>query len=79
MPTLKEIKQVLEFERNWWVRFGDKNAAIKEIFGLSEAEYLVLLGAVLDSGQISGYEQFFIRRLRRWHSDRLHAALDNQS
>ena len=79
MPTSGEIEKVLEFERNWWVHFGDKYAAIKETFGLAEAEYLVLLGAVLDSGEISGYEQRFIRRVRRWHSDRLNAALDNQS
>jgi hypothetical protein len=56
---------ILAFERSWWATGRPKDAAIRERFELSSAEYYRLLGDLLDRPEALGHDPLLIRRLRR--------------
>lgn len=61
---------VLAFERSWWTAGEAKDAAIRERFGLSAAEYYQRLNAVIDTDEALAADPLLVRRLRRQRSAR---------
>ncbi|PPF70851.1 DUF3263 domain-containing protein [Rathayibacter tritici] len=62
--------RVLAFEREWGVRSGDKDDAIRSQFGLSAARYYQVLSAVLASPAALAYDPMLVTRLHRIRDQR---------
>ena len=61
---------LLAFERSWW-SFGDaKDAAIRDRFGISAADYYRELGELIDSPAALAHDALLVRRLRRQRTAR---------
>lgn len=64
-PLTEVDRAILDFEREWWRFAGAKEAAIRERFGLTTAEYYRALGRLLDRDDAIGHDSLLVRRLRR--------------
>ncbi len=61
---------VLQFERQWWQYAGNKEQAIRDMFGLSATRYYQLLNQVIDNPAALAAEPLLVRRLRRMRASR---------
>ena len=69
----KVQQAILDFETQWWLRLGDKDTAIREMFGMEPGRYYELLDLLLDDTEammqapatISRYRRLRDRRQRR--------------
>lgn len=59
------LHDLLDFERDWRVHQGDKEAAVRERFGISAARYYQLLARVIDDPDAMAHDPLTVRRLRR--------------
>lgn len=57
--------EVLEFERIWWQRVGDKEEAIRKRFGLTPTRYYQLLNKVLETPEALATDAVTVHRLLR--------------
>jgi len=64
------LRQVLDFEREWWKHAGAKERQIRERFGLSLARYHHLLNRAIDRPEGLAYDPMLVRRLRRLRESR---------
>lgn len=62
--------EMLAFERSWWTAGEAKDAAIRERFGLTAAEYYQRLNALIDTDDALAADPPLVRRLRRQRSTR---------
>ena len=58
-------KDILGFERKWWVAGAERAQAIRERFGVSPARFQRELSAVVEMDAALSYDPLLIRRLRR--------------
>ncbi|QHC59633.1 DUF3263 domain-containing protein [Rathayibacter sp. VKM Ac-2760] len=58
-------RRILDFEREWTARTGEKEDAIRERFGLSVARYYQVLSAVLASPAALAHDPMLVTRLQR--------------
>lgn len=73
-PTLTEReRRILEFERSWWSYDGGRDAAVRDEFGLSPAEYHRALGALIDHPGALDHDPLLVKRLRRQRAARTRA------
>ena len=68
-PTAR-LRALLDFERNWAVHQGGKEAAIAEHFGISAARYYQLIARLVDDPEAMAYDPLTVRRLRRRRDER---------
>ena len=61
---------VLAFERQWWKYAGAKEAAIKDLFGMSATRYYQVLNALIDEPAALAADPMLVKRLRRMRSSR---------
>ena len=61
---------VLAFERQWWKHAGAKEAAIKDLFGMSATRYYQVLNALIDKPEALVADPMLVKRLRRLRSTR---------
>lgn len=64
------LRDVLDFEREWWKHPGPKERGIRERFGLSAARYHQLLNRAIDEPAALAYDPMLVRRLRRLRESR---------
>jgi hypothetical protein len=68
---LSEREQdVLAFERQWWKYAGAKEAAIKDLFGMSATRYYQVLNTLIDKPEALVADPMLVKRLRRLRSTR---------
>ncbi len=65
--------RLLEFERAWADRVGNREAAIRSEFGVSSARYYQMLYALLDSPIAVRHDPLLVRRLQRLRESRRRA------
>lgn len=65
--------RVLDFERAWADRVGNREAAIRAEFGVSSARYYQMLYALLDSPIAVRHDPLLVRRLQRLRDARRRA------
>lgn len=65
--------RVLDFERSWADRVGNREAAIRAEFGVSSARYYQMLYALLDSPIAVRHDPLLVRRLQRLRDARRRA------
>ncbi|GER23946.1 hypothetical protein NCCP1664_24410 [Zafaria cholistanensis] len=70
---------MLALERQWWKYAGAKEQAIRELFGLSSANYYQLLNALIDTDAALAYDPMLVKRLRRLRSTRHRARTARRS
>jgi hypothetical protein len=63
-------KQILDFERNWWMQTGPKERAIRIRFGWSAARYYQLLNRLIDAPEAMRHDPMLVKRLRRLRAAR---------
>lgn len=63
-------RDILDFERTWWMQPGRKERAIRARFGLSATRYYQLLNRLIDSQEALRYDPMLVKRLRRLRSAR---------
>lgn len=63
-------KEILQFERRWYAAAGNKEADIREHFGLSAVRYYQLLNAILDRPDALTAEPVLVKRLLRIRNSR---------
>ncbi len=61
---------VLAFERQWWKHAGAKEAAIKDLFGMSATRYYQVLNTLIDKPEALVADPMLVKRLRRLRSTR---------
>lgn len=59
-------RQIIDFERSWWLFPGPKDLTITELLGLEPADYYARLRVLLDSCDADRYDPLTVRRLRRF-------------
>lgn len=59
------IHRMLDFEKTVWRRAGDKVAAIKDLFGLTEIGYFQQLNGILEDPAAVAYAPVLVNRLLR--------------
>jgi hypothetical protein len=67
--TRREL-DILLFERQWWQYAGNKEQAIRDMFGLSATRYYQVLNQVIDNPAALAAEPLLVRRLRRLRATR---------
>lgn len=65
--------RVLDFERAWADRVGNREAAIRSEFGVSSARYYQMLYALIDSPIAVRHDPLLVRRLQRLRDSRRRA------
>ncbi len=65
--------RVLEFERAWADRIGNREAAIRAEFGVSSARYYQMLYALIESPIAVRHDPILVRRLQRLRDSRRRA------
>jgi hypothetical protein len=65
--------RLLEFERAWADRVGNREAAIRSEFGVSSARYYQMLYALIDSPLAVRHDPLLVRRLQRLRESRRRA------
>ncbi len=61
----EEDARLLEFERLWFRRRGDKEAAIRDTFGISVTRYYQRLLAIIDTPEALAHDPNLVSRLLR--------------
>ena len=62
--------RLLDFERSWADRVGNREAAIRAEFGVSSARYYQMLYALIDSPIAVRHDPILVRRLQRLRDSR---------
>lgn len=69
-PLDARSRDILDFEREWWMHSGPKERMIRERFGFSAARYHQLLNRIVDSPAALEHDPMLVRRLRRLREER---------
>lgn len=63
-------EDILQFEKRWYTAASNKEADIREHFGLSAVRYYQILNAILDQSDALAYEPVLVGRLLRIRNSR---------
>ncbi|MDE0803379.1 MAG: DUF3263 domain-containing protein [Acidimicrobiales bacterium] len=70
MPLSDDDREILDFERSWWLEPGAKSVAIRRDLGLSASTYYRRLGVLIDDRDALAADPLLVRRLRRDRAER---------
>ena len=70
---------ILDFEREWALETGSKDAAIRERLGISPSVFYRVRRSLIASGEALDYDPLLVRRLRRDGEDRRRARFEGRS
>ncbi|MBA3655270.1 MAG: DUF3263 domain-containing protein [Actinobacteria bacterium] len=65
MALSDQERAILEFEREWVLETGSKDAAIRERLGFSPSAYYKMRKSLIESAEALAHEPLVVRRLRR--------------
>jgi hypothetical protein len=71
-------RAILEFERDWVLETGSKDAAIRKRLAVSPSVFYKLRRTLMDSDEALEYEPLVVRRLRRDCDDRRRAKFEGR-
>jgi hypothetical protein len=63
-------REILAFERQWWKYAGAKEAAVRDLFGMSATRYYQVLNALIDRPEALVADPMLVKRLRRLRASR---------
>ncbi|MGY3552662.1 DUF3263 domain-containing protein [Williamsia sp. R60] len=63
-------RNILGFESQWWRARGNKEAAVREQFGMSAVRYAQVLNRIIDAPEAIEFDPILANRLRRIRSQR---------
>jgi len=66
-------RDILEFERQWWMYDGAKEQAVRDKFDMSSTRYYQVLNALIDRPESLAFDPLLVRRLRRLRAARQRA------
>ncbi len=70
MAITDREREVLAFEREWFLRAGAKDRAVREQFAISATRYYQILNQLLDSPEAMAEDPMLIKRLQRMRASR---------
>jgi hypothetical protein len=65
MELTERDREMLDFEREWWLLPGRKSSEIPVRFGMSASTYYRALHALIDHPAALGYDPLTVKRLQR--------------
>ena len=71
-------RDILDFERSWWLEPGPKTAAIRTRLHLSPTRYYRVLAGLMTSPDANSYDPLLMRRLRRLQARRRQARFEGR-
>lgn len=63
-------REIIDFERSWWLEPGPKGEAIRVQLGMSPSNYRRTLHGLLDNPDALAYDPLTVRRLARRRDER---------
>ena len=63
-------REILDFERGWWLEPEPKAMSVRTRFGISAARYQQVLNRLIDRPEALAYDPMLVRRLRRLRDSR---------
>jgi hypothetical protein len=63
-------REILDFERGWWMEPAPKAMLVRNRFGISAARYQQVLNRLIDRPEALAYDPMLVRRLRRLRDSR---------
>jgi hypothetical protein len=63
-------REILTFEREWWMHPGPKEQSVRERFGMSATRYYQILNELIDSPAALLEDPMLVKRLRRLRAAR---------
>lgn len=63
-------REILAFEREWWLHPGPKEREVRERFGMSATRYYQVLNRVIEAPEAITIDPMLVRRLRRQRAAR---------
>lgn len=79
MALSDQERAILDFERDWVLEAGNKDAAIRERLGLSPSAFYRVRKQLIESDDALEYEPLVVRRLRRKEEHRRRAQFEGRS
>lgn len=70
MALSERDREILDFEREWFLHVGAKDRVVRERFGISATRYYQILNELLDSPDAMTEDPMLIKRLQRQRASR---------
>lgn len=70
MPLSDDDRELLDFERSWWLEPGPKSVAIRRDLKMSASTYYRRLAILIDDRDAVAADPLLVRRLRRDRAER---------
>jgi hypothetical protein len=70
MQLTPRERDIIDFEREWWMAPGPKDAAIRSRFDISPSSYYRTLAGLIERPSAFEYDPLTLRRLRRQRDER---------
>ena len=70
MQLTPRERDIIDFEREWWMVPGPKDAAIRSRFDISPSSYYRALASLIEHQGASAYDPLTVKRLRRQRDER---------
>jgi hypothetical protein len=78
MELTERERAILDFEREWWMLPGPKDAAIRDRFAMSPSSYYRTLSALIEHGGARQYDPLTVKRLRRQRDERRRVRIEGR-
>jgi hypothetical protein len=79
MALSDQERAILDFERDWALEVGNKDAAIRSRLGMSPSIFYKVRRSLLDSPDALEYDPLVVRRLRRDIDSRRRARFEGRT
>jgi hypothetical protein len=75
--TVRE-RAILDFEREWWMLPGPKEAAIRDRFDMAPSSYYRAVNALVEHPDALRYDPLTVKRLRKQRDDRRRVRIEGR-
>jgi Protein of unknown function (DUF3263) len=78
MELTARERAILDFEREWWMLPGPKEAAIRERFHMAPSSYYRAVSALVDHPRAVQYDPLTVKRLRKQRDERRRVRIEGR-
>ena len=78
MELTARDRAILDFEREWWMLPGPKDAAIRDRFDVSASSYYRALSALIEDLDALRYDPLTVKRLRKQRDERRRVRIEGR-
>jgi hypothetical protein len=78
MELTARERAILDFEREWWMLPGPKDAAIRDRFDMAPSSYYRAVNALVERPGALLYDPLTVKRLRRQRDERRRVRIEGR-